>query len=415
VARKPTRASLGTLAQLCNLIPPFLVSKVARQCGVDKKARTFSCWSHVVALLFAQLTHALSLNDVCDALKNHGGKLSRIRRATAPSRNTLSHANRQRDGRMAQALFWEILDHLTTLCPRFGGQTFKGMPRRFRRTVYAVDSTTIQLVTNCIDWARHRRRKAAAKLHLRLNLQCFLPTFAIVDTAAHNDNRRARELCAGLEAGEIAVFDKAYMDFSHLFELARRGVFWVTRAKDNLTYRVRKRLVKKPTGKILRDELIFLTGVKTREKYPEVLRVVRALVEIDGQEREMEFLTNNLEWAASSIADLYKSRWQIEVFFREIKQTLQLCDFLGHNKNAVVWQVWIALLLYVLLRFLAFANSWRHGFKRFFCLLRSCVWDNILISDLASRCGTAGGLPAIRAAVEQLYLPGFGPPTHQGV
>ncbi|MCP4207241.1 MAG: transposase, partial [Shimia sp.] len=122
-----------------------------------------------------------------------------------------------------------------------------------------------------------------------------------------------------------------------------------------------------------------------------------------------EFLTNNLEWAASSIVELYKSRWQIEVFFKQIKQTLQLCDFLGHNKNAVLWQVWTALILYVLLRFLAFANSWRHGFKRFFCLLRSSVWDGVSVASLASLCGTAGGAPAMRAVPEQLYLPGFGP------
>jgi len=414
MARKPTRTNLSVLAQLCNLIPGFLVSKIAREHGVDKKARTFSPWSHVVALLYAQFTHALSLNDVSDALKNHAPKLLRIREAVAPSKNAFSHANRERDGDMAQALFWEILNHFTTMCPRFGGQTFKGMPRRFKRAIHAVDSSTIRLVVNCIDWARHRRRKAAAKLHLRLNLQCFLPAFAIVDTAAHNDNKRARELCAALEAGEIAVFDKAYVDFAHLWDLTERGVFWVTRAKDNMQYRVRKRLLKKPAGNILRDDLIVLTGTASREKYPQVLRLVRAVVEVDGEEREMEFLTNNLEWASSSIAELYKSRWQIEVFFKEIKQTLQLCDFLGHNKNAVLWQVWTALILYVLLRFLAFANSWQHGFKRFFCLLRSSVWDGVLVSSLASLCGTARGAPAMRAAPEQLYLPGFGPQAARG-
>lgn len=409
MSRKPSRTNLSVLAQLCNLIPAFLVSKIARQCGVDKKARTFSPWSHLVALLFAQFTHALSLNDVCDALKNHAGKLIRIREATPPSKNGLSNANRERDGEMAQTLFWEILNHFTALCPRFGGQRFKGMPRRFKRAVHAVDSSTIRLAVNCIDWARHRRRKAAAKLHLRLNLQCFLPAFAIVDTAAHNDNKRARELCAGLDAGEIAVFDKAYVDFAHLHDLDGRGVFWVTRTKDNMQARVKKRLQKKPAGKILRDDLIVLTIDSSREKYPQAMRRVLALVEVEGKEREMEFLTNNLEWAASSIADLYKSRWQIEVFFKEIKQTLQLCDFLGHNKNAVLWQVWTALILYVLLRFLAFANSWRHGFKRLFCLLRSSVWDGVGIGSLASLCGTAGGAPAMRAAPELLYLPGFGP------
>jgi len=406
--RKPTRTNLCVLAQLCNLIPGHLVSKVAREYGVDKKARTFSPWSHVVALLYAQFTHALSLHDVCDALKNHAAKLWRIRDAVGPSKNTFSHANRERDGDMAEALFWAILHHFTTVCPRFGGQRFQGMPRRFKRAVHAVDSSTIRLVVNCIDWARHRRRKAAAKLHLRLNLQCFLPAFAIVDTAAHNDNKRARELCAGLQAGEIALFDKAYVDFSHLYDLSMRGVFWVTRAKDNMQYRVKKRLLKKPAGRILRDDLIVLTGAASREKYPQVLRRVRAIVEVDGQEREMEFLTNNLEWAPSSIAALYKSRWQIEVFFKEIKQTLQLCDFLGHNKNAVRWQVWTALILYVMLRFLAFANRWQHGFKRFFCLLRSSVWDGVSIASLALLCGTAGGTPAMRAAPEQLYLPGFG-------
>ncbi len=409
MTRKPTRTNLSVLAQLCKLIPGHLVSKLAEEYGADKKSRTFKPWSHVVALLYAQFTHAFSLNDACDALKNHAAKLWRIRDAVAPSKNAFSHANRGRDGNMAEALFWAILNHLTTTHPGFGGRRFKGMPRRFKRAVYAVDSSTIHLVANCIDWARHRRRKAAAKLHLRLDLQCFLPAFAIVDTAAHHDNKRARELCAGLQAGEIAVFDKAYVDYSHLYDLTMRGVFWVTRAKDNMQYRVKKRLLKKSAGKILRDDLIVLTGTASRKKYPLVLRRVRAIVEVDGKEREMEFLTNNLEWAASSIAELYRSRWQIEVFFKEIKQTLQLCDFLGHNKNAVVWQVWTALILYVLLRFLAFANRWQHGFKRFFCLLRSSVWDGVTVASLASLCGTAGGAPAMRAVPDQLYLPGFGP------
>ena len=409
MTRKPTRTNLSVLGQLCNLIPPFLVPKIARQCGVAKQARTFSPWSHLVALLYAQFTHALGLNDVCDALKNHAPKLARIRDATAPAKNTFSHANRERGGEMAQTLFWEILNHLTGMCPRFGGQTFRGMPRRFKRAVYAVDSTTIRLVMNCIDWARHRRRKAAAKLHLRLNLQCFLPAFAIVDTASHHDGKRAREVCAGLLPGEIAVFDKAYVDFTHLWDLTVRGVFWVTRAKDNMKYLVRKRLLKKAQGNILRDDLISPTVFRTGEKYPEALRLVRAIVEVDGRQREMEFLTNNLEWAASSIADLYKSRWEIEVFFKEIKQTLQLCDFLGYNQNAVEWQVWTALILYVLVRFLAFANGWQHGFKRLFCMLRSSVWDGVLAKSLLSLCGTAGGVARMRAAPEQQYLPGFGP------
>ena len=183
------------------------------------------------------------------------------------------------------------------------------MPRRFKRAVYAIDSSTIQLVANCIDWAKHRRRKAAAKLHLRLDLRSYLPAFAIIDTAAHNDNRRAREICAELHDGEIALFDKAYVDFQHLLDLTRRGVFWVTRAKDNMAYRVKKRNIKRRQGRILRDDLILLTGVKTCKYYPTPFRLVRAIVEVNGEDREMTFITNNMQWAASSIADLYKSRW----------------------------------------------------------------------------------------------------------
>ena len=409
MSRKPTRTTVSVLYQMCNLSPPFLVSKLARKHGIDKQARKFSAWSHVVALLYAQLTHALSLNDVCDSLKNHAAKLLRVRDASAPAKNTLSHANRSREGEMAQDLFWEVLNHLMTISPRFGSKTFKGMPRRFKRAIHALDSSTIRLVMNCLDWARHRRRKAAAKLHLRLNLECLLPSFAIVDTAAHSDSRRARELCAGLEEGEIAVFDKAYVDFRHLFDLTKRGVFWVTRAKDNLQYRVKKRLAKRPQGNIVRDDLVVLACPASKGKYPQPFRLVRAIVEVDGKQREMVFMTNNLQWAPSSVAELYKCRWQIEVFFKEIKQTLQLCDFLGHNKNAVVWQVWTALLLYVLLRYLAFLHSWQHGFKRFFCLLRSCLWDSFQVAGLASLCGTAGGAPAMHASVQQLYLPGFEP------
>src|SRR5437870_12445237 len=136
-----------------------------------------------------------------------------------------------------------MLEHLQTQSPGFaGGGKRPGYLRRFRRTIQVVDSTTLQLVVSCMDWAKHRRRKAAAKCHLRLDLQSFLPRFAIVDTARHNDARRAREVCTGVKAGEIVIFDKAYVDFEHLADLSMREVFWVTRAKENLNYQVVRRL-----------------------------------------------------------------------------------------------------------------------------------------------------------------------------
>jgi hypothetical protein len=190
--------------------------------------------------MFGQLTHAIGLNDICDTLRNHSGVLSTIREAVPPSRNGFSHANRNRNADMAEKLFWEVLGYLEALGPgfRMHGRKYCGFPRRFKRVINVIDSTTIKLVANCLDWAKHRRRKAAAKMHLRLDLRSFLPKFVLVKSAGSNDAKEAREVCAGISAGEIAVFDKAYIDFRHLFALMLRGVFWVTRAKDNMLYKV---------------------------------------------------------------------------------------------------------------------------------------------------------------------------------
>jgi hypothetical protein len=339
----------------------------------------------------------------------HSGPLSSLRGATPPTRNNLSHANKVRSADLAEKLFWAVFEHLGDLSPRFvGGQSGKRFARRFKRTIHLVDSTTIPLIASCMDWAKHRRRKAAAKCHLRLDLQSFLPRFAIVDTARHHDAKRAREMCAGIRAGEIVIFDKAYIDFGHLADLSLREVFWVTRAKDNLQYEVVKVYQNGAEGRILRDEVIRLTTPGARQDYPEMLRRVVALVEVDGKDVVMEFLTNNLEWSATSIVELYRCRWQIEVFFKQIKQTLQLADFLGTSANAVRWQVWTALLVYLLLRYMAFLSDWSHSFSRLFTVLRASLWKKWDLLALLHIYGTADGHFRYLASPELAYFPGNG-------
>jgi Transposase DDE domain/Domain of unknown function (DUF4372) len=405
----PAPSKLNLLRQICNFIPDFLVPKLARETGVERKVRTFSAWSHVVSLLYAQLTHSIGLNDVCDALGLNSGPLSSLRGATPPTRNNLSNSNKVRSAAMAEKLFWAVFEHLGNLSPRFvSGTAGKRFARKFKRTIHLVDSTTIPLIASCMDWAKHRRRKAAAKCHLRLDLQSFLPRFAIVDTAKHNDAKRARELCAGIKAGEIVIFDKAYVDFAHLADLCMRAVFWVTRAKDNLGFKVVRRYQKGAVGKILRDDLVRLTTPASRKDFPELMRRIVALVEVDGKEVEMVFLSNNLEWSASSIVELYRCRWQIEVFFKQIKQTLQLSDFLGTSANAVRWQIWTALLVYLLLRYLSFLSDWSHSFARLFTLIRTALWKKWDLLALLERYGTARGHFRYLARPEQAYLPGMG-------
>ena len=404
---RPAGHQFTTLKQICDLIPRNLVPRLATEYGVDKRSRTFTPWSHVISMVFAQLAHSLSLNDICDTLGHHCGVLTTIRRATPPSRNGLSYANRNRNADMAEALFWETLRSLQRVAPGFGmGRKYCGFPKRFKRIINVVDSTTIRLVANCMDWAKHRRRKAAAKCHMRLDLQTFLPRFAIVKAADTHDATEARKLCADIQAGEIVVFDKAYVDFAHLFCLTGREVFWVTRAKENMQYEVVCEQTT-ATDTILRDVRVKLTGPKSGKDYPDTLRLIEALVEIDGKDQTLTFLTNNMQWAPCSICDLYKGRWGIEVFFKQIKQTLQLADFLGYNENAVRWQVWTALLTYMLLRFIAYGSQWHGTFARLFTALRGVLWSRMCMYSLLRLCGTAYGPPRMPAAPYQAYLPGF--------
>jgi hypothetical protein len=400
----PTRSNVIVLRQLFKLIPRSFVQEAGKLSGAEAKSRTFSVLSHVAAMCFAQLTHAIGLNDVCDWLRMKSQALAKLG-ATPPSRNALSHANKVRSSECIEQLFWKVLGHLQSCEPGFArGKRGKGLLRRFRVKLHAVDSTTMELVANCLDWAKHRRRKAAAKMHLRLDLHSFLPGCAIVDTAKHHDNSRAREVCAGLQSGEVVIFDKAYVDFEHLTELDTRGVWWVTRAKDNMKYDAAENLPVPERGKIVKDQVVVLSG-------EQVVRRVEAWVEVDEREQLMVFITNNFEWSPQTVCDLYRCRWDIEVFFKQVKQTLRLSNFLGHSANAVQWQVYTALLVYVLLRFTAYLSQWGHSFTRLFAVVRSSLWERRNLLTLLRSYGTAGGTFKIWGALAQAWIPGLEPRT----
>ena len=405
---KPAKHKYTLLKQVADIIPAYIVSKLARKHGVDKKSRTFSPWSHVISMIFAHLSHALSLNDICDTLGHHSGALQTVRNATPPSRNGLSHANKVRTSAMAKDLFYQTLSHLTGNFPRFGrlDAPFK-LSRRIKRTINIVDSSTIQLFANCMDWAKHRRRKAAAKCHLLLDARTFLPRFAIVKTAKSSDAVMARVLCNPLKDGEIVVFDKAYVDFKHLFELMKRGVLWVTRAKSNMCYSIIKKF-KSANAAIILDAEIKLDTPKSSKAYSKSLRLIIADVERDGRLVRMEFITDNFDFAASTICDLYKGRWDIELFFKQLKQTLKLSDFLGYSENAVQWQIWMALLTYIILRFMAYMSKWKGTFARLFTTLRGVLWNRFDLYRLLERCcGTAHERQRVCAQPQQMYLAFF--------
>ena len=397
------------LQQIVQHLPEWTLEKLANKHRVD--ARSFSATSHVVALMIAHLAHTSSLNETCDVCAIHEKKLRYVRNVTPPRRNTLSNANRTRPAAMAEELFWTVKAALETNDVTVNGKTFnpRGRPtgflHRFKKAIYAIDSTTIQLVLNCIDWAKHRRRKAAAKAHVLLNITSFLPSVVVVESANHHDSTRAAALTAGFKAGDILLADRGYVDFGFLFGLEVRRAFFVTRQRGPLKYEVKEG--REVSGDVISDEVIVLTGDETREKYTKPLRRIFAVVELNGQKHDMVFLTNNLDWAAETICELYRARWNIEVFFKELKQTLQFADFIGYNENAVKWQVWIGLLVHMLLHYAKFLSTWTQSFARLVGIVRGGMWLEIDLVETLILYGTAGPEKKPKLCLEQACFKGF--------
>jgi hypothetical protein len=404
---RPTKTAYTTLRQIVQWIPEGLTDRLAREAGAD--IRKFTAFSHVLALLYGHLSDASSLNEICDAFRLHEPEVTRIRGTVAPKRNTFSNANRTRNPDIAEKLYWNVFEHLQSICPSFTQyKSHKGFIHRVKRDIFAVDSTTLQLSLDCIDWARHRRKKAAAKTHMTINVGSMLPSFACVDTAAHHDSKYLNVLCAALKDGDVLLADRAYVDLGFLYNLSERGIFFVLREKKNMVYDVIKEQTHKDP-RILSDQTVRMSNTKSANLYPTVLRRVTAIVEVDGRDMEMTFITNNFDWSPRTIAGLYKARWAIELFFKEIKQTLQLRDFVGYNENAVKWQVWTGLLTHLLLRFLKHVSKWGLSFSRLAGTVKSAVWMKIDLLGTLRIYGTAGGPKRPVIVGKQLYFQGFEP------
>ena len=306
---KATKTVYPIICQIVNVIPSQFVAQTAAEHKVV--SRTFSPKSHVAAMLYCQVSKTESLNSICD-IAQANETLWTSMGVAVPRRNTLSNANAVRPAAMAKDLYWKMHGYLTGIAPKFGHGPHKGYCFRIRAPMFAVDSSTIKLTMNSFDWARHRREKAAAKLHLTFDLGNRLPSFAIVEDAAHHDSVRAAELTAHLKAGDIAVADRAYTDFGFMNGLDARGVRFVTRQKRNMKMKVVEQLMDpvaatgRKTTQILADEIVVPEKKSTACKYKGALRRVTAVVEIQGQMKTMMFLTNNLKWSARTVAEIYR-------------------------------------------------------------------------------------------------------------
>jgi hypothetical protein len=325
-------------AQLMDFFPRNDFDKCVRRYQGNYRARGFSCRDQFLAMAFAQLTYRESLRDIETCLRSVQPKLYHMGFRGRIARSTIADANRNRD--------WRIYADFTQVLVAHAQKLYAGEPFgvELKNAVYALDSTVINLCLSLFPWAKSRRRKGAIKLHTLLDLRGNIPCFIRVSSGKMHDVNILDEL--PFEPGAFYIMDKAYVDFKRLYRLHRQSAFFVTRAKKNLDCKRRKsRTVDKTTG-LRCDQTIALQGAKTSRLYPEALRRIRYYdVNID---KRFVFLTNNFSLPALTITQLYKSRWQIELFFKWIKQHLRIKAFYGTSVNAVRTQVWIAISVYVL-------------------------------------------------------------------
>ena len=376
---------------------------------VKIKARKFSYESQIFLLMLGQFLHLFSLNELVDISKIYAKELSRIRGITAANLNTFSNANRTRNPEIMQGFFWIMYYHFQKQDPDFTRGRHHGKLAKFKmRRIFAIDSTVIRLAHSCIDWAKHRQKKAAVKVHMVANIANRLPHFCVFGKAKDHDSKLEDELFNSLQAGDVGIADRAYNCFKALYRQHKRGVFYVVREKARMLMEIVSRIPENELGEnIIADETIQLCGQRTYEEYPEVLRRITAVVEVDGKEKTMVFLTNNFEWAASTVAELYKARWEVELLFKELKQTLQLQDFYGENENAVEWQIWAALLTHLIIRYLKFKSKAVCSYSRFAAIVKNIVWLKKDVMSILSLYGIAPRQIFDTGPSEMPYLPGF--------
>lgn len=325
-------------AQLIEFVPIKKFRQCVKRYGGEHRVRNFTCWDQFLCMAFAQLTYRESLRDIEVCLRTKSKKLYHLGIRGTVARTTLARANDRRNWRIYQDFAMVLIQQARSL---YSNDTFSV---RLKRAAYALDSTTIDLCMTLFPWAKFRSNKAAVKLHTLMDLRGNIPSIIVISHGNTHDVNILDQLV--FEAGSIYIMDRAYLDYARLYHVTQSAAFFVTRTKKNTQFRrLYSHEVNRDTG-IIADQTITLTGVTSCNDYPEKLR--RIVFRDPTTDKRLVFLTNNFSLASKTIADLYKSRWQIELFFKWIKQHLRIKAFFGTSENAVRTQIWIAVSVYVL-------------------------------------------------------------------
>ncbi|MGA9132537.1 MAG: IS4 family transposase [Candidatus Sulfotelmatobacter sp.] len=383
-----TRVS-SIFSQMLQLFSRTEFEQAVREHRAERHARGFSCWGQFVAMLFCHLGRAQSLREICGGLAASEGKLRHLGLPDAPKRSTLAYANEHRPWQLYRTVFYQLLSRCREVAGTHGF--------RFKNKLLTLDATLIELCASVFDWAQYRRTKGAVKLHLLLDHQGLLPSFALVTEGRVHESRVARSL--RFEPGTIVVFDRGYADYDWFAALDAQGVFFVTRLKENADYGVVERRPVPARSAVRRDEIIFLYKAARGGNLDLFLR--RIEVWDEEQKRVLVFLTNHRGFAASTIAAIYRQRWQIELFFKALKQNLRIKTFVGTSPNALHIQIWTALIALLLLKYLQLRARFGWSLSNLTALLRQQLF---VYRDLFAWIDEPFQPPPLLDAAEQLVL-----------
>lgn len=330
--------------------------------GAERHAKGFRSKTQLISMLFCHLAGADSLREIVNGLSCCNGKLVHLGIKEPPRRSTLSYANNHRKAELFEELFWRLSDHFRST----GSMGCRKKKFRFKNKLLSFDSTTISLCLSLFPWAEFRRAKGGVKVHVLLDHDDYMPSFVSITEAKTHDSRMSKELV--LKPGSIVALDRGYVDFGRFRAWTDQGVFFVTRMKDNCVYTVKEVRTLPRNKHVLSDEIVRLTGTGMEERYPELLRRITAANPETGE--TIVLLTNHLRFAASTISEIYRDRWEIELFFKTLKQNLKVKTFVGESENALRIQIWTALISLLVIKWLHHLSKAGWSFSNMATMLR---------------------------------------------
>lgn len=334
--------NITLFSQIISKLDRSKFSKLVKAKQTDKHQKGFNSWTHLVSMLFCQFAKSQSVRDISNGLRSATGNLNHLGIQRAPSKSTISYQNKHRDWTLFRDFYYVLLKS-------FGQQAnLKRVKFKIKSKIFLLDATTISLCLSLYDWAKYKTHKGAVKMHTLLDYDGNLPSYVNITDGKTADNKGAYDI--PLIKRSVIVADRFYNDFTLLNIWDSNQVFFVIRHKENIQFRSIKEneLPQNRHHHVLKDEIIELTGVQTKNKYPNKLRRVAVWDDINHQ--EIELITNQMNWSANTISELYKARWDIEIFFRDIKQLLHIKSFIGTSENAVMIQIWTALITILILK-----------------------------------------------------------------